>query len=190
METRLTESEIQPSARVAAAAAAARPVTFSGTVGLFMPAAGKATATGVLFVSPWGLEEMCMRKFWRVVADALAYQGIASLRFDYPGTGDALDRNDYAGGLSIWEDCVVEAAQALRRQSGCRNVIVVSQGLGSALAVRVADRIEGLAAIACFAPAQRDGPFCGKCRSGRAWWTRASACLRTIGCATAWGLPG
>lgn len=152
METRLTESEIQPSARVAAAAAAARPVTFSDTVGLFMPAAGKATATGVLFVSPWGLEEMCMRKFWRVVADALADQGIASLRFDYPGTGDALDRNDYAGGLSIWEDCVVEAAQALRRQSGCRNVIVVSQGLGSALAVCVADRIEGLAAIACLAP--------------------------------------
>jgi alpha-beta hydrolase superfamily lysophospholipase len=152
METRLTESEIRPSARVAAAAAAARPVTFSDTVGLFMPTAGKATATGVLFVSPWGLEEMCMRKFWRVVADALADQGIASLRFDYPGTGDALDRNDYAGGLSLWEDCVVEAAQALRRQSGCRNVIVVSQGLGSALAVRVADRIEGLAAIACLAP--------------------------------------
>ncbi|PJI38431.1 MAG: alpha/beta hydrolase [Rhizobium sp.] len=148
----MTESEIQPSARVAAAAAAARPVTFSDTVGLFMPAAGKATASGVLFVSPWGLEEMCMRKFWRVVADALAGQGMASLRFDYPGTGDALDRNDYAGGLSIWEDCVVEAAQALRRQSGCRNVIVVSQGLGSALAVRVADRIEGLTAIACLAP--------------------------------------
>ncbi|WP_232363957.1 alpha/beta fold hydrolase [Ciceribacter selenitireducens] len=93
-----------------------------------------------------------MRKFWRVVADSLADQGIASLRFDYPGTGDALDRDDYAGGLSIWEDCVVEAAQQLRRQSGCLNIIVVSQGLGSALAVRVAERIEGLAAIACLAP--------------------------------------
>lgn len=152
METRLTETEIQPSAPAAATTAAARPVTFSDTVGLFMPAAGKITATGVLFVSPWGLEEMCMRKFWRVVADALADQGIASLRFDFPGTGDALDRTDYAGGLSLWEDCVVEAAQTLRRKSGCRNVIVVSQGLGSALAVRVADRIEGLAAIACLAP--------------------------------------
>ncbi|MBW8299716.1 MAG: lysophospholipase [Hydrogenophaga sp.] len=93
-----------------------------------------------------------MRKFWRVVADALADQGIASLRFDYPGTGDALDRDDHAGGLSSWEDCVVEAAQVLRRRSGCRDVIVVSQGLGSALAVRVAERIEGLAAIACLAP--------------------------------------
>lgn len=151
METRLTKSEIRPSAPFATVAAA-RPVTFCDTVGLFMPAGGKATATGVLFVSPWGLEEMCMRKFWRVVADALADQGIASLRFDYPGTGDALDRDDYAGGLSIWEDCVVEAAQQLRRQSGCLNIIVVSQGLGSALAVRVAERIEGLAAIACLAP--------------------------------------
>ena len=152
MGTRLTKSEIQPSVPVVATTAAARPVTFGDTVGLFMPAGGRARATGVLFVSPWGLEEMCMRKFWRVVADALAGQGIASLRFDYPGTGDALDRDDYAGGLSIWEDCVVEAGQVLRRQSGCRDVIVVSQGLGSALAVRVAERIEGLAAIACLAP--------------------------------------
>jgi alpha-beta hydrolase superfamily lysophospholipase len=152
MGTRLTKSEIQPSVPVVATTAAARPVTFGDTVGLFMPAGGRARATGVLFVSPWGLEEMCMRKFWRVVADALADQGIASLRFDYPGTGDALDRDDHAGGLSSWEDCVVEAAQVLRRQSGCRDVIVVSQGLGSALAVRVAERIEGLAAIACLAP--------------------------------------
>ena len=152
METRLTETEIQPSAPAAATTGAARPVTFSDTVGLFMAAGGTATATGVLFVSPWGLEEMCMRKFWRVVADALASKGMASLRFDYPGTGDALDRADYAGGLSLWEDCVVEAAKELRRQSGCRNVIVVSQGLGSALTVRVAERIEGLAAIACLAP--------------------------------------
>lgn len=152
MGTRLTKSEIQPSVPVVATTAAARPVTFGDTVGLFMPAGGRARATGVLFVSPWGLEEMCMRKFWRVVADALADQGIASLRFDYPGTGDALDRDDHAGGLSSWEDCVVEAAQVLRRRSGCRDVIVVSQGLGSALAVRVAERIEGLAAIACLAP--------------------------------------
>ncbi|MBV2186900.1 MAG: alpha/beta hydrolase [Rhizobium sp.] len=152
METRLKETEIQPSAPVAATTAAARPVIFSDTVGLFMPARGTAAATGVLFVSPWGLEEMCMRKFWRVIADALAGKGMASLRFDYPGTGDALDRSDYAGGLLLWEDCVVEAAKELRRQSGCRNVIVVSQGLGSALAVRVAERIEGLVAIACLAP--------------------------------------
>lgn len=152
MGTRLTKSEIQPSVPVVATTAAARPVTFGDTVGLFMPAGGRARTIGVLFVSPWGLEEMCMRKFWRVVADALADQGIASLRFDYPGTGDALDRDDHAGGLSSWEDCVVEAAQVLRRRSGCRDVIVVSQGLGSALAVRVAERIEGLAAIACLAP--------------------------------------
>ncbi len=150
METGLSRPQTKPP--VPAAPAAAQPVTFCDTVGLFTPAAGTATATAVLFVSPWGLEEMCLRKFWRMVADDLAGRGVASLRFDYPGTGDALDRKDYAGGLPIWENAVVDAADELRRRSGCRHVILISQGLGSALAVNVASRIEGLAAIACLAP--------------------------------------
>ncbi|MFN7008893.1 MAG: alpha/beta hydrolase [Allorhizobium sp.] len=150
METGLSKPQTKPP--VPAVPAAAQPVTFCDTVGLFTPAAGTATATAVLFVSPWGLEEMCLRKFWRMVADDLAGKGVPSLRFDYPGTGDALDRDDYSGGLSIWENAVVDAADELRQRSGCAHIAVISQGLGSALAVNVAPRIEGLAAIACLAP--------------------------------------
>ncbi len=45
----------------------------------------------MLFVSPWGFEEMCSRKFFRVAAEHFSDIGVPSLRFDYRGTGDALD---------------------------------------------------------------------------------------------------
>lgn len=135
-----------------ASVSAACPVTFSDTVGLFAPAQGTASAVGVLFVSPWGLEEMCLRKFWRVLAEGLALQGIASLRFDYPGTGDALDVSDQSAGLGLWEKSVVAAAAALREMSGCRHLIVVAQGLGAALAAKIAGSLGDVAGMALLAP--------------------------------------
>lgn len=132
----------------------ATPVVFSQTIGLFMPArATRMRDVAVLFASPWGIEEMCTHKFWRVIADRLAEVGVSSLRFDYPGTGDAGDRDEFQAGLSIWEDSLVEAAEQLRRLSGCRRIIVVSQGLGAAIATNAAGRLGELAGMAFLAPA-------------------------------------
>ncbi|WP_113448686.1 alpha/beta fold hydrolase [Rhizobium cremeum] len=135
------------------ALSAARPVTFSGTVGLFMPPAAPRLDLAVLFVSPWGLEELCVHKFWRMLGDGLSAKGIASFRFDYSGTGDALDIVDGApSGLARWENDIVEAAAQLRALSGCGTIAVVSQGLGSMLALRVLERLGSTAGIACLAP--------------------------------------
>jgi len=133
---------------------AAEPLTFAGTVGLFTPpsAGTRPSSVAVLFASPWGLEEMCTRKFWRIIAENLADRGIASLRFDYPGTGDALDGVDFSDGLSVWGDSLVEAGERLRAISGCSRVVVIAQGLGAAVATGAAERIEGLDAIAYLAP--------------------------------------
>ncbi|MBW6424421.1 alpha/beta hydrolase [Rhizobium sp. XQZ8] len=133
---------------------AAEPLTFGGTVGLFTPpsAGVKPSSVAVLFASPWGLEEMCTRKFWRIIAENLADRGIASLRFDYPGTGDALDEVDFHAGLSVWGDSLVQAGERLRAFSGCSRIVVIAQGLGAAVATGAADRIEGLEAIAYLAP--------------------------------------
>lgn len=132
--------------------AAAVPITFAGTVGLFTPAAAPASATAVLFLSPWGFEEMCTRKFWRILAEDFAKAGIASLRFDYAGTGDALDLADPGEGLTPWEDTALAAAAMLRSLSGCERLVLVSQGLGSAIALQIAERLQPVDGIALLAP--------------------------------------
>lgn len=147
------KQQASPPAPPSGGPSAARPVAFSETIGLFMPAEGQAVAdVGVLFVSPWGLEEMCLRKFWRIIADDLSARGIASLRFDYPGTGDALDRSEFPDGLRIWEDTVVAAAGRLAALSGCSRLVLVGQGLGTAIALRVVERLEGVAGLVALAP--------------------------------------
>ena len=132
--------------------AAAVPVTFAGTVGLFMPAAVPPSGTAVLFLSPWGFEEMCVRKFWRILAEDLADIGISSLRFDYAGTGDALDIADEGQGLTSWVDTALAAVSTLKSLSGFERLILVSQGLGCSIATTLAERLSDIDGIAFLAP--------------------------------------
>jgi len=130
---------------------AARPVCFCQTVGLYTPATGFNTNNdiAVLFASPWGLEELSSRKFFRITAEALSYAGIPSLRFDYPGTGDAIDPPDYQAGMSVYEDSLVAAAACLRQLSGRKRIVVVAQGLGTLLALRATGiAADGIALVA------------------------------------------
>ncbi|MFS8045219.1 alpha/beta fold hydrolase [Rhizobium sp. BR 314] len=131
---------------------AAMPVTFAGTVGLFMAAAKPSAGTAVLFLSPWGFEEMCLRKFWRILAEDLSDVGIASLRFDYTGTGDALDFADDGEGLTSWEKTALAAAAKLKSLSSCDRLILIGQGLGSVIASRLAERTTEIDGIAFLAP--------------------------------------
>ncbi|MGK9051403.1 alpha/beta fold hydrolase [Neorhizobium petrolearium] len=131
---------------------AAEPITFDGTVGLFTPAEGPARPLAVLFASPWGLEEMCTRKFWRILAERLAQEGISSLRFDYPGTGDALDETVFRPGIETWAEAFVAAARFLERRSGCDRIVLVAQGVGAVVAAQAAERISGVDGIAFLAP--------------------------------------
>ncbi|PRD51722.1 hypothetical protein DEV92_11738 [Phyllobacterium myrsinacearum] len=133
--------------------AAAQPVVFNQTIGLFQRAdTDHSGNTAVLFASPWGLEELCTRKFWRIIAEQLAEKGIPSFRFDWPGTGDALDGGDFSKGLAVWSDALVAGAALLKDLSGCQRVIVLSQGLGCVIAADAAGHIGGLDAIAFMAP--------------------------------------
>jgi pimeloyl-ACP methyl ester carboxylesterase len=136
------------------AVSVAEPVTFAGTIGLYTPASrAPRKASAVLFVSPWGFEEMCTRKFFRVLAEGLADAGVASLRFDYAGTGDALDVTDHSSGMAVWLETAEQAAAQLKSLSGCDSIILVSQGLGSTVAVELAQRLGGVEGIALMAPA-------------------------------------
>lgn len=133
---------------------AAIPVVFSGTMGHFMPeddgVAGKDVA--VLILSPWGYDEMCVRKSFRILAERLAADGIPSLRFDYPGTGDAIDGTNFAGGLAVWESCARDAVAKLKALSHRTRIILVGQGIGATIAHRIAGTIDGIDAVAMLAP--------------------------------------
>ena len=134
--------------------AAAIPVTFSGTVGLYHPAdpARTLAPAAALFVSPWGYEELCVRKTWRVLAEELAGIGIASLRFDYSNTGDALDRAEEGLSLDSWRALIGEAAAQLKALSGVEKIILIGHGLGAALAAQAAGGITGVEGFAALAP--------------------------------------
>lgn len=134
--------------------AAALPVTFSRTVGLYTPPAAGAPRSdcAVLFLSPWGFEEMCTRKLWRELAERFAALGVASLRFDYPGTGDSLDAMEFSGGLAVWEEAIAAAALELRRLSGAARLILVGHGLGASLAALYAGRLGRIDGAVLMAP--------------------------------------
>lgn len=133
---------------------AAQPVAFADTIGLFMPAGDVARPArlAVLFASPWGLEEMSFRKLWRVTAEKLSALGIPSLRFDYPGTGDALDPAGFDAGLAVWSESLTRAARQLKALSGCGHVAIVAAGLGTVVASKAAADLDGLEAMAFLAP--------------------------------------
>jgi O-antigen/teichoic acid export membrane protein/dienelactone hydrolase len=134
--------------------AAAIPVVFSATMGHFTPedAGVVRKDTAVLLLSPWGYDEMCLRKSFRILAERLAAAGIPSLRFDYPGTGDALDGTDLSAGLAVWEASARDAAARLKALSHADRIILIGQGIGATIAHRIAGEIGGVAAIAMLAP--------------------------------------
>lgn len=137
---------------------AAAPVSFAGTFGLLQAADGLSSRNAaVLFVPPWGFEEMCTHKLFRIMAEELAADGIASLRFDYPGTGDALDEPKGAITLEIWQETVTAALTLLREKTGGVPVMLVGHGLGASLALQMAQALDagqesGLCGLVAMAP--------------------------------------
>lgn len=95
-----------------------------------------AKSMAVLFLPPWGFEEMCSHKLYRLMAEMLADQGIASLRFDYPGTGDAIDgKNPSELTLQDWKQAIIYACERLKTFSGTEHIALIGHGLGASLAL-------------------------------------------------------
>jgi len=85
---------------------------------------------------PFGYENVCSHRAQRTFADQLARAGIASLRFDFPGTGDS----DGAHDLDAWIAAVGEAVSTARRETGCTRIALIGVGLGGTLALAALDR--------------------------------------------------
>ncbi len=111
------------------------PCVFKRCSGFYHPAGG---TIGVVLCSPWGYEDLAMRKAWRLLAESIAKAGFPCIRFDYPGTGDSL--GDAASGIVLadWIGAVNDAAEMLRKHSGVRRFVFLGQSLGATIAATAA----------------------------------------------------
>lgn len=139
------------------------PVVFDTFVGSFQ-AAPDGTGLPVLMLSPFGYEELCGRTFWTALGDRLAAAGMPSLRFDYPGTANALDPEP--DGIEDWRVAAQRAGEDLRRRSGHDRIVVLGQGLGATLALRWAADLGPLDALVLLEPAVTGRSYL---RSLKAW---------------------
>ncbi len=103
-----------------------------------MPADQHARA-GVVLCPPLARDNLQAHYAIRKVAEFLADAGVASLRFDYDGTGDSFgDAND-PDRVESWLDSVARAL-ALVRETGCKRVALAGMRLGATLAATAAAR--------------------------------------------------
>lgn len=154
---------------------AGTPVRFDRMAGIFTPAMPLATPsdTAVLLISPWGFEDMSVRKFYREIAEALSARGIASLRFDLPGSGNSAEA---AADITLdgWLTAIANAAHETGRLSGTSKLVLLGHGLGATLALLAEGRIGNLAGMALLAPVTSGRLYA---RETGLWWKMIAADL-------------
>jgi alpha-beta hydrolase superfamily lysophospholipase len=129
------------------------PVTFD-TFGGFYHAGciDRPGRKAVLLLAPFGYEELCTRATWRALAESIAAAGHACLRFDYPGTADALDPVGDPDGISDWFVAARRCMAFLREYNPGIELVLVGQGLGASLAAQLGTESPDVAATVLMAP--------------------------------------
>lgn len=100
-----------------------------------------ARPLGIVLCNPLGFEEASAHRTFRQLADRLADQGLSTLRFDYPGTGNSPVSVRGVGGLEDWLLSVELAASELRARAGVDRVALVGLRFGATLAALAARRV-------------------------------------------------
>jgi hypothetical protein len=120
--------------------------------GLFHPAEGESPdERAVLLCNPFGQEAVRSHRFYRVLAERLARNGIATLRFDYHATGDS-PGDDNAGDITGWVNDTRVALRELVRRSGARHVICAGARLGAVMAARASTGLAELRRVVLWDP--------------------------------------
>ncbi len=128
------------------------PLCFDGLAAvLTQPQKGERCRDAVLLCRPWGFDELCSRKFYRILAESLATHGLTSLRFDYPDTVDSLDTQD-GSNLDDWILAANRAGDVLKQASGADRIALFGLGIGAVVAQRAARDRTDLSAVVLAAP--------------------------------------
>jgi alpha-beta hydrolase superfamily lysophospholipase len=108
------------------------PAVGEPVFGVFHEVAGAHTA--VLFLPPFGYDDVCAYRGLRMWALTLAAEGVASLRIDLPGAGDSGGGPRDPGRARSWPEAVAAAASWLRAETGARRIVALGLGLGGLVA--------------------------------------------------------
>jgi uncharacterized protein len=117
------------------------PFFFGPDTGLFgmYHAPSVPARRAMLMCPPLGQDLIRCHRLYRQLAQSLAEEGMAVLRFDYYGTGDSAGDSAEVD----WDRCVSDAATAaaeLRRRAGVDRVIAFGARLGGSVALTAAER--------------------------------------------------
>lgn len=115
--------------------------------------AGSAGDAGVVVCNPFGYEAVCSHRSLRHFAESFARAGLATLRFDYDGTGDSAGDDRDPERLAAWVESTREAVRTLRATTGVKRVWLMGVRLGVTIAALAASGgnpvdVAGLVAVA------------------------------------------
>jgi pimeloyl-ACP methyl ester carboxylesterase len=138
-----------------------RPVILQGMAGCLHTPAGKPVNDTAILICP-GLSHDALDAYHslRVVADEFARAGYATLRFDYPGSGDSceLDASDFAiedGHWAAWLAGTNAAADMLCNFTGASRLVFCGLRLGATIATHASHGRDDLAGLLLLAPVLR-----------------------------------
>ncbi|AZO70825.1 MULTISPECIES: alpha/beta fold hydrolase [unclassified Mesorhizobium] len=130
-----------------------RGIVFAGTIGWLHDGKGAGRrGRGVVIVGAHGHEDLCSRRFLRLLADKLAENHLPVLQFDYPGCGNAAGDHSTPGQVRAWTASIGAAIDRLKQDCGVADVILVGFRLGGLLAPLAAAGRDDVAGLALLAP--------------------------------------
>lgn len=104
----------------------------------------------IVLCNPFGHEAMVQHRSYRRLAQRLASEGYASLRFDYDGTGDSAGTDDEPNRVEAWLESIRRAINEVVVLSGAERVVLFGTRFGALLASTYAARspLDGLVLVA------------------------------------------
>lgn len=99
---------------------------------------------GVVICAPLGYDQVLGYRALRFVGQELAARGVAALRFDYVGEGDAAGQSGSAHSPELWMSSIARAAAYLR-EAGVENIALLSLGAGALIANEAALTVDATA---------------------------------------------
>ncbi|WOH81861.1 alpha/beta hydrolase [Bradyrhizobium sp. BEA-2-5] len=126
-----------------------KPVVFADTIGWLNGAKGRR---GVVIAGAHGHEDLCSRRFLKLLSDKAAAAGLPVLLFDYPGCGNAAGDHSAPGRVMAWTASIGAAIDRLKRDCGVEDVVLAGFRLGALLAPLAAAGRDDVAGLALLAP--------------------------------------